>query len=209
MTGQCPRCQVRLELPRAGRYRCERCRLQFDVHVSGAPPPAAQAVRSWQVGGPRLPWAPAALVPEPANALQGRCAAHPNNAATDVCERCGDFMCGVCRTAVEGRRYCPRCFDILFTRGSLLFTHRAFNLPAYSLTLGILSLVGCYCSLGLFSLPAGIIAIILGVNSLREIARRPDLPGRGRAIWGIVFGALGLLVSVGFVVAFIIMAARQ
>ena len=99
----------------------------------------------------------------------------------------------------EGRRYCPRCFDLLYNRGSLQFTQVAFRLPAYALSLGILSTaslacLGCY---GLLSLPAGIIAIILGAHSLREIARRPDLPGRRQAIWGIVCGALGALVTVG------------
>ena len=31
MTGQCPRCNLRLELPASGAFRCERCRQAFDL----------------------------------------------------------------------------------------------------------------------------------------------------------------------------------
>ena len=50
-------------------------------------------------------------------------------------------------------------------------------LPVHVLSTASLACLGCY---GLLSLPSGIIAIILGASSLREIARRPDLPGRPR-----------------------------
>ena len=36
-------------------------------------------------------------------------------------------MCQLCTTFVEGRYYCPRCFDLLYTRGSLQFTQRQFT----------------------------------------------------------------------------------
>ena len=207
MIGQCPRCELRLELPASGAYQCQRCRQTFQVFLAD---PAAVRDRphSFISDAPPTihdlsPLAPAAA--------QGQCAAHPTNPATDTCERCGDFMCAVCRTHVEGRYYCPRCFDLLYNRGALQFTQMAFRLPGYALGLGILSTaslacLGCY---GLLSLPAGIIAVILGVASLREIARRPDLPGRQQAIGGIVCGALGALITVGAWTWFAIMLYTQ
>jgi hypothetical protein len=193
MIGECPRCELKVELPISGAYVCQRCRQQFEVFLTD---PAAVRAQSRTIVPPLSPATPfTSAQPVPAG---GHCAAHPSNPATDACERCGDFMCFVCRTAIEGRRYCPRCFELLYSRGSLQFTQMAFRLPAYALSLGIVSLVslpcigGCY---GMLSVPSGIIAIILGGTSLREIGRRPDLPGRGQAIWGIVCGVLGVLVT--------------
>jgi hypothetical protein len=199
MIGQCPRCQVRLVFPESGRFQCDRCRTQFDVYV--APPRAARARAA---GGGLAAQAPPGVPGfTPGPAVEGRCATHPNNPAQDVCERCGDFMCPVCQTVVEGRRYCPRCFDLLYARGSLQFTQRAFNLPAYAMTLGLLSTLslGCLGCYGLFSMPTGVIGVILGANALREIGKRPDLPGRRLALSGIIFGAIGAAVTlVGWIV---------
>jgi hypothetical protein len=39
----------------------------------------------------------------------GQCAAHPRNPAAGVCERCGTFICAVCRTRWHGRALCPAC----------------------------------------------------------------------------------------------------
>src|SRR4051812_35197337 len=39
----------------------------------------------------------------------GQCAAHPNNAAVGVCQRCGTYMCALCRTRWHDRTLCPAC----------------------------------------------------------------------------------------------------
>jgi hypothetical protein len=42
-------------------------------------------------------------------ALIARCAAHPEEAATGTCARCGTFFCGRCVQTVLGRPYCGPC----------------------------------------------------------------------------------------------------
>src|SRR5262245_34415577 len=48
-----------------------------------------------------------------AAALQpgARCAAHAARAATGVCSRCGDYLCGLCGKRVSERLHCPRCAE--------------------------------------------------------------------------------------------------
>jgi uncharacterized protein DUF4190 len=45
----------------------------------------------------------------------------------------------------------------------------------------------------LFFPPAGLVAIFLGIYGYRQIARNPGERGKGRAIFGIVAGGIGLL----------------
>src|SRR5437763_14448202 len=127
MIGQCPRCQLRLELPASGAYQCQRCRQEFDLFLAD-PGSARDRPRSL---APSPPVSPATALEATAFAAtaHGTCVAHPTNAATDACERSGDFMCPVRRTTIEGRHYCPRCFDLLYARGSPQFTRTAFPPP--------------------------------------------------------------------------------
>jgi hypothetical protein len=197
MQGQCPRCQVRVDLPDSGTYRCERCAATFQVFL-GAPKAAAlaghgapaaqfsfQGVHSLHRLRPSPPAAPV-LVAGVA------CSTHAGNAAAHVCERCGDFMCELCATSAEGRWYCPRCFDLLYDRGAFQFAQRRFQAPLASL----LCAVGAYCGCPILA-PAG---IYFGVKGLQECAERPDLPGRRMAIAGIVLSALALLGSLAVIV---------
>ncbi|MBM3457815.1 MAG: hypothetical protein FJX77_04705, partial [Armatimonadetes bacterium] len=71
-----------------------------------------------------------AYLPEPAAPGGAACAGHPGNAARIVCDRCGDFMCRLCATPVEGHTYCPACFTLLHSQGSLAFTQKSFTAPA-------------------------------------------------------------------------------
>src|SRR5438874_1461759 len=162
MIGHCPRCNTPLELPESGPYACARCRRRFEAYLLQPRPPRTTAP-SYNVYQPRpeaaLPTA-GAVLPTPS----GPCAGHPTNPAVDVCERCGDFMCVVCQTHIEGRRYCPRCFDLLYSRGSLALSQRSFNSPTLSLVLGLVAWPTCMCPL--VSLPAGIFGILMGANAL-------------------------------------------
>src|SRR3712207_1972978 len=128
MQGSCPRCNATLGIDASGEYACSRCHRPFQVYVASVRPAAAPPLPEAATGlrtGPLLP--------------DARCAFHANNPAAGVCERCGDFMCGLCATPVEGRSYCPRCFDLLFQRGSLSFAQAGFSTPSTALTLAILS----------------------------------------------------------------------
>src|SRR5262245_27941160 len=161
---------------------------------------------SWPTSQPA---APRVGSPGPAPAAApAACASHATNLSVDLCERCGDFMCALCRTYVEGRRYCPRCFDLLYARGAFAFSHRDFRQPANALLVGILSLVSVvpfFCiQFGVVTLPLSIAAFVIGANALREISRRPDLPGRDRAIAGMACGAGSLLLVIGIWVAILL-----
>ncbi len=137
------------------------------------------------------------------------CAHHPGNAAVGVCDRCGDFICRLCATPIEGRVYCPRCFELLFDRGSLGFKQRAFHRPAIAATTAVLALLGsvipCY---GLAAVPTGAIAIWVAVLALREIDRSPDLPGRRAAVVAIWLGSLAALVTLSETALFIWLLTR-
>jgi hypothetical protein len=178
MLGACPRCRAPLELPASGTYTCERCRKRFEAYLARPVAPVAAPV------SPAVPLGDA------------RCAAHANNPAVGNCERCGDFMCSLCSTPIEGRNYCLRCFELLHQRGSLAFDQRAFNMPGYSLILGLISVPCMVYGLAFVTGPA---AVVLGLLSLRKIREQPGLPGRGQAIAGIILGGLAVLGLLGLI----------
>jgi hypothetical protein len=191
MQVNCPRCATRLDVPASGTFQCERCRRPFEVYLARRPVPAA-------VPAPGPAAMPTALESE------ARCAAHANNLASTVCERCGDFMCGLCTIPMEGRSYCARCFDLMNQRGSFAAAQKEFTHPRTALVLALVSLPALICrGVGLI---LAVVAIVLGVVALRQIAQRPELPGKGEAIAAIAIGAVSLLVSLGAIVFFIIAA---
>ncbi len=59
---------------------------------------------------------------------------------------------------------------------------------------GLLSL-GCF--------PLGFVGVICGVVAIRDIRQHPNRHGMGRAIFGIVTGIVGSLMTVGLLVAFV------
>jgi hypothetical protein len=206
MEGNCPQCRVRLELPHSGTYQCERCRTRFEVllgfprplHPAGAfPVPGFGAPPPVGFPGPPLP--PPTL---PAGG-EASCAGHPGSPAQFVCERCGDFMCRLCATPVEGRLYCPKCFDLLYSRGALHLAQRQFNLPGVSFGLGLggllVSVAGCACVTLVASFPLSVGGLWTGIRALKELGERPELPGRGLTITGVVLSSLGILASLGWV----------
>jgi hypothetical protein len=209
MIGSCPRCNTPIEIATSGEFACPKCRLTFQAFP--VRPTATPVVRRAAGIAPAFegysdPAVPAtapgavgeAYAPERASPVgQARCATHANNHAVAACERCGDFMCGLCETPVQGRLYCPRCYDLLFQRGTVaVVTGRTSNSPTTTLVLGILSLVGVVC----FPLNLGlsIAALILGVSALKQIKAQPDLPGRGITITGMALSALSVLGTILF-----------
>lgn len=131
--------------------------------------------------------------------MEGRCSAHPNNSAVALCERCGDFVCRVCRTAVDGKMLCPPCFELLYARGGLTFVQRHFQLPLYALIFGICAFLTTWACVGFAFVP---VSLYFGVAALKEISHRPDLPGRKMAVWSIVLSIISVVIGIGFWVAF-------
>jgi hypothetical protein len=212
MVGTCPNCYARLEFPQSGRYLCERCHRRFEVTLGSTVPPnrGTGALPHFPQGGPMPPPPPTtpvptftAWTPAVAEALvdpstQAPCPLHPMNAAANVCERCGDFMCSLCTTRVEGRSYCPRCFELLYQRGSLEVAQQKFTEPGTTLLAGLIAVLGV-CPV--YTLPIAIFGIITGARGLREFRTRPDLPGYRKLITGIGLNIFAILIAVGLVIA--------
>lgn len=124
----------------------------------------------------------------------GNCAYHPNNPAYATCERCGDFTCGLCVTAFDGRNYCVRCIDLMWQRGSLEAAR--FSEPGTALLFGI---IGAFIwIIPFYGLIPPLVALGLGITALRKIAAQPELPGKKKAVVGLTLGVLSLLCTVGF-----------
>ena len=181
----CPVCSARIAeatLERIGEsiaiaQVCSTCSKPFELYV---------------IERPYQPVAPQATTAS--GSLAGSCAYHPNNQAAACCARCGDFVCNLCLTSIEGQGYCPKCFELMYARGSLDSSKRSFGTPSMSLGLGLCSFfLGWVQCLGFVLAP---LAIYFGLRALKEIDRRPELPGRSKAIAGIIFGAVGVLMTI-------------
>ncbi len=135
------------------------------------------------------------------------CAKHPNNAAERTCGRCGDYMCAICATPVEGRLMCVKCFEHVEGAGELASARTSFKMPTFSMWLGIVSIVFGWANC--IGLVLGPTAVVLGILALRQIAAKPALPGRGSAIAGIVCGSIGFVVTIGVYVVIVAMAAER
>lgn len=214
MEGNCPQCRVRLELPSSGPYQCERCRTRFEVILGfPRPPMGATGMPVPGFGGPPGGFLSAPLPAPTIDAgAQAQCASHPSNPAQFVCERCGDFMCRLCTTPVEGRLYCPKCFDLLYSRGALQFAQRQFNLPGVTFGVGLGGLLLSTTGVCMFplaaSFPLGIAGIWNGMRALKEFRERPELPGRRLTIVGMVLSGLTILASFGWIAFWVYTISR-
>lgn len=214
----CPQCQARLEIPAPGAYTCTSCGSVVQLGAvparpgtpTGEVPPAPVTLEPTVIGGDPGTGAPAMPTPTPpawgpgpgpgiGATLHAPCAAHPGNLAERVCDRCGDFICRICTTPVEGRAYCPKCFDLLYARGSLQFAQRQFNLPYIVLGLSLCALLFCsICPIGgaMVGVPLAIGSLVTGSRALKEHREKPDLPNRGMSVAGLAISGVAILVAI-------------
>jgi hypothetical protein len=195
----CPHCATSFEaMEEITSVRCRSCGQTFDLYAPKKPAPAE----------PPPTAAPAAAPGEGPGAVaavdSARCAKHPNNPAKRACARCGDYVCDVCATPVEGQTLCVACYEYKETQGELRSSQAAFRLPTYSLVVGLLSLLcgWIYCT-GMIMGPT---AIVLGIIALAQISKKPALPGKGQAIAGVILGTLGII---GPIIAVFVIAWLQ
>jgi hypothetical protein len=112
------------------------------------------------------------------------CAAHPANQAAANCERCGVFMCPLCRIDADEMALCPGCFDRLSAEGALASTRTTFR--DYGRQAWTVALVGFpFMALGAAIGPA---AVYYGVRSLRQLREMGETAGRARAVFAILAG---------------------
>lgn len=187
MKGSCPFCGTVFDAGQPAVVRtCPSCRNEVRVFTV-EPPQFAPVIAAPSVPVPAAGGDPVQAPP---------CARHPGNAAVTACTRCGDFVCNVCATPVEGTVLCVRCFEFKHTQGELVAQKSGFGAPKTSLMLGILSVLCMgFCWLGIVFGPG---AIITGVSAVRQIRRQPGLPGEKLAVAGIVLGSLGTLACLVF-----------
>lgn len=50
--------------------------------------------------------------PDGVEAMQGRCAQHPERVATGICDRCGSYYCRDCVKTLAGKKLCASCLAI-------------------------------------------------------------------------------------------------
>lgn len=171
----CPHCQTPLDLASrvGGEQHCPACARTFEAAWFQ---PAARRERVTEVG---------AAGPDEA----ASCAAHRRNAAVASCDRCGIFMCTLCRTESDGMAVCLPCFERLAAEGGL---HSAAT--RYRNYLGLAWISGLTGALlwlpGLIAGPAAIYYAMRGMRQMREWG---DVGGRGRAVAALALGVVSTI----------------
>jgi len=86
--------------------RCRHCRslLRRDPEEIGARCPRCREPLFEQLGSPER-------VAEGEAPSGNLCAVHRRNLARGTCERCGNYLCQVCRTRLRGQTLCPPCVE--------------------------------------------------------------------------------------------------
>lgn len=115
-----------------------------------------------------------------------RCPRDVERAATGLCARCGDYVCGSCARRVDDRSYCPPCAERLTS------DHSPRAIRAF-----VLGAIGVH---GLFFLSP--VALALAISELRAIeAGESSRAGRTFARIALGLGIAGLVMplSVGAV----------
>jgi hypothetical protein len=155
-------------VPPRGRHECWKCGLPFDLASFQPPERAAQAAH---------PFDAAAGAP---------CSRHERNAAVASCERCGAFMCSLCRIDSDGMALCAACFARLGTAGELADTrlkYRHYN--GMALQMSLLGVV-----FWVLAPLAGPLAIFTALRGLKQSKRLGETLGVGGARVAIGLGAL-------------------
>lgn len=166
----CPRCWTPIppEVLAGGRVYCGECALEFTAAV-------------FQPAAPAVPHAPSAGLP----AASAQCARHARNPAVAACERCGAFMCSLCRIEVSGQALCAACFDRVRADGSLDAARSTFrSWRTLGLHLALLGLV--VWPLGVLIGPASLYASLRGVAQSRKDG---DEGGLGGTVLALLLGA--------------------
>lgn len=168
----CPRCWTPLPrsvLEQQPRVYCGTCALEFTAAPFQPPEPVRLRPQALEGGA----------------AAQAQCARHAGNAAAATCERCGAFMCTLCRIDADGKAFCAACFDRLRGEGALEGARTSFRSWR---TLGFhLAFLGIMVwPAGLLIGPASLAATVRGIAQDRKSG---DQGGGLRALLALVIGA--------------------
>ncbi len=168
----CPYCGAALhpEEMTAGEQLCFSCAESFEATPFSPPSPYLPPLALAAAG-------PAGGTP---------CAVHAGNAAVGNCERCGLFVCALCRTEIPGQKLCPACFDRLTVEGKLPVLRTSFaDLPGLAVLAGFGGLFFV-----VFGILTGPLTLVLAGLAVRQKQR-----GEGSGGW------LGIVLACGLGIA--------
>ena len=181
------------------RVRCPRCRREINLSWIDTPDAVCPLCRRPFEAIRFEPPVRAVLMPQMADgALEAAqpCAVHPLNAAVASCERCGSFICALCRIDVDGRTLCPTCFERLSTEGSLESTRTTFrDFPGLA---GVAATIGCL-GVAFFGVLLGPLAIYYAIKGLRQKKAMGESDGRVGLWLAILLG----VAEIGFGIFFL------
>lgn len=180
----CPRCKRPLgsEGLVTGLQTCLHCRGAFEA-VHFTPPEPKAVVRQVAEAGP---------------GESVSCANHAKNEAVANCERCGGFICELCRIEADEKTLCPACFDRLSAEGALESTVTTFR--DYGRMALTMSIVGIIPFLWLFGAIFGLAAVVYGVKALRQKRKLGESDGLTSIYIAIVLGVLEMVGGTLFLV---------
>ncbi len=153
-----------------GELVCRRCDRSFEVVSFSPMERMIEVLRQEQVG-------PSRSTP---------CANHERNIATAACERCGHFICGLCKIESDGKVLCSNCFGRMAEDGGLDSAITSVRNYTGSSAL---------CVLGSFlTWPAGVflgpLAVFFGIKALKQKKKLGPDGGRIGTWIAMVFGVL-------------------
>ncbi|MBA3709185.1 MAG: hypothetical protein H0W83_10250 [Planctomycetes bacterium] len=125
------------------------------------------------------------------------CARHARNQAAASCERCGAFMCELCRIDCDGKALCSTCFERMEAEGSLPSVRRtmrnyngmAFHLSLYGVLLFIIGWI------------IGPVAIWLAIKGTLQNRRNGERVSQTAGIIAMVVGTLDTVGGILFMLA--------
>lgn len=182
MSPACPRCGRPLEHAAivSGIQTCRLCRGRFQAIRFDPPALDASVPRVAEAG------------PEAAHP----CPAHPGNAASVHCSRCGVFACALCRIDTDGLVLCPACFERLADAGELPSLVASYR--DHGRAQALLVLLGL---LFFFLAPVtGPASIYYGSRALEQRRAMQVEPRRGAVFALYAVGALQALAGIAFLV---------
>ncbi|MFC1587290.1 hypothetical protein ACFL54_03175 [Planctomycetota bacterium] len=167
---QCPKCDAIQPFETEGRWACGKCTKPLEVHFFH---PKVRSVVSSH-----------AVMREDGK-IEANCYLHEKNKAETSCGRCGSFICTICETPSGDKTYCPKCFEILHSRGELTRTKaQYYNYGSQTLSITILflltSLAFIFIHIGTGSM--NLISLIYGGAIYKKMKADPR-PGRRQEIY--------------------------
>jgi hypothetical protein len=134
------------------------------------------------------------IVPVAADGSGTPCAKHARNVAESSCQRCGSFMCALCRIDSDGKSFCPGCFERLSDEGALASSRSIYR------DYGRLATNVALLSILIFPLMSltGPVATWYGITGLRTRSASGYRISRLRCWFGIVGGLIEMVLGVAY-----------